>query len=142
MDARRCLRKLRGSITVDHVAKVSASPVPATGCQCQRGAGAAVLSGCVRPATAREGRLTVTARVRHTRLRSGLLLLFCVVAGMGCCVSTSISLSHTHLRLFSLVCKVEPRGLIARRVTEMAQSTLDMVSTAVDYPLCEYSCFF
>lgn len=33
--------------------------------------------------------------------------------------------------------KVEPRGLIARRVTEVAQSTLDMVSTAVDYPLCE-----
>lgn len=29
-----------------------------------------------------------------------------------------------------------PRGLIARRVTEVAQSTLDMVSTAVDYPLC------
>uniref|UniRef100_A0A3Q4G6T4 Si:ch211-11n16.2 n=1 Tax=Neolamprologus brichardi TaxID=32507 RepID=A0A3Q4G6T4_NEOBR len=34
------------------------------------------------------------------------------------------------------VCKVEPRGLIARRVTEVAQSTLDMVTTAVDYPLC------
>ncbi|XP_061574976.1 zinc finger FYVE domain-containing protein 1 [Cololabis saira] len=34
------------------------------------------------------------------------------------------------------VCKVEPRGLIARRVTEVAQSTLDIVSTAVDYPLC------
>uniref|UniRef100_A0A667Y1L0 Si:ch211-11n16.2 n=1 Tax=Myripristis murdjan TaxID=586833 RepID=A0A667Y1L0_9TELE len=34
------------------------------------------------------------------------------------------------------VCNVEPRGLIARRVTEVAQSTLDMVSTAVDYPLC------
>uniref|UniRef100_A0A3Q3WK95 FYVE-type domain-containing protein n=1 Tax=Mola mola TaxID=94237 RepID=A0A3Q3WK95_MOLML len=31
---------------------------------------------------------------------------------------------------------VEPRGLIARRVTEVAQSTLNMVSTAVDYPLC------
>uniref|UniRef100_A0A8C6T3U0 Si:ch211-11n16.2 n=1 Tax=Neogobius melanostomus TaxID=47308 RepID=A0A8C6T3U0_9GOBI len=31
---------------------------------------------------------------------------------------------------------MEPRGLIARRVTEVAQSTLDMVSTAVDYPLC------
>ncbi|CAG06442.1 unnamed protein product, partial [Tetraodon nigroviridis] len=30
----------------------------------------------------------------------------------------------------------EPRGLIARKVTEVAQSTLDMVSTAVDYPLC------
>ena len=51
-------------------------------------------------------------------------------------------ISHTHLLLFSLVCKVEPRGLIARRVTEMAQSTLDMVSTAVDYPLCECSCNF
>ncbi|XP_039880040.1 zinc finger FYVE domain-containing protein 1 isoform X2 [Simochromis diagramma] len=36
----------------------------------------------------------------------------------------------------SQVCKVEPRGLIARRVTEVAQSTLDMVTTAVDYPLC------
>lgn len=32
---------------------------------------------------------------------------------------------------------MEPRGLIARRVTEVAQSTLDMVTTAVDYPLCE-----
>uniref|UniRef100_A0A8C2WZG7 Si:ch211-11n16.2 n=1 Tax=Cyclopterus lumpus TaxID=8103 RepID=A0A8C2WZG7_CYCLU len=31
---------------------------------------------------------------------------------------------------------VDPRGLIARRVTEVAQSTLDMVTTAVDYPLC------
>lgn len=47
--------------------------------------------------------------------------------------------SHTHL--VCLVCKVEPRGLIARRVTEVAQSTLDMVTTAVDYPLCEH-CFF
>lgn len=37
----------------------------------------------------------------------------------------------------SVVSKVEPRGLIARRVTEVAQSTLDMVTTAVDYPLCE-----
>uniref|UniRef100_A0A1A8FT93 FYVE-type domain-containing protein n=3 Tax=Nothobranchius TaxID=28779 RepID=A0A1A8FT93_9TELE len=36
----------------------------------------------------------------------------------------------------SQVSKVEPRGLIARRVTEVAQSTLDMVSMAVDYPLC------
>lgn len=35
------------------------------------------------------------------------------------------------------VCKAEPRGVIARRVTEVAQSTLDMVSSAVDYPLCE-----
>ncbi|KAM6958807.1 zinc finger FYVE domain-containing protein 1 [Aplochiton taeniatus] len=34
------------------------------------------------------------------------------------------------------VCQVDSRGLIARRVTEVAQSTLDMVSTAVDYPLC------
>lgn len=38
---------------------------------------------------------------------------------------------------FFLVCEAEPRGLIARRVAEVAQSTLDMVSTAVDYPLCE-----
>uniref|UniRef100_A0A8C7Y7P0 Si:ch211-11n16.2 n=1 Tax=Oryzias sinensis TaxID=183150 RepID=A0A8C7Y7P0_9TELE len=36
----------------------------------------------------------------------------------------------------STICKVEPRGLIARKVTEAAQSTLDLVSTAVDYPLC------
>ncbi|XP_076000034.1 zinc finger FYVE domain-containing protein 1 [Genypterus blacodes] len=36
----------------------------------------------------------------------------------------------------SQVCKVEPRGLIARRMTEVAQSTLDIVTTAVDYPLC------
>ncbi|XP_062329311.1 zinc finger FYVE domain-containing protein 1 [Osmerus eperlanus] len=34
------------------------------------------------------------------------------------------------------VSQVEPRGLMARRVTEVAQSTLDLVSNAVDYPLC------
>lgn len=34
-------------------------------------------------------------------------------------------------------CQPGPRGLIARRVTEVAQSTLDIVSNAVDYPLCE-----
>lgn len=34
------------------------------------------------------------------------------------------------------VSSTEPRTLVARRVTEVAQSTLDMVSTAVDYPLC------
>uniref|UniRef100_A0A672LZG1 Zinc finger FYVE domain-containing protein 1-like n=1 Tax=Sinocyclocheilus grahami TaxID=75366 RepID=A0A672LZG1_SINGR len=34
------------------------------------------------------------------------------------------------------VAVTEPRTLVARRVTEVAQSTLDMVSTAVDYPLC------
>lgn len=28
---------------------------------------------------------------------------------------------------------------MARKVTEVAQSTLDMVSTAVDYPLCKYT---
>lgn len=50
-------------------------------------------------------------------------------------MSLSMSFSHTHL--CSPVCTMEPRGLIARRVTEVAQSTLDMVSTAVDYPLCE-----
>ncbi|XP_061073816.1 zinc finger FYVE domain-containing protein 1 [Conger conger] len=33
------------------------------------------------------------------------------------------------------VTQVEPRGLMARRVTEVAQSTLEMVTTAVDYPL-------
>lgn len=49
----------------------------------------------------------------------------------------NVSLSHTHI-----VCKVEPRGLIARRVTEVAQSTLDIVTTAVDYPLCEYDAFY
>ncbi|XP_076138483.1 zinc finger FYVE domain-containing protein 1 [Alosa pseudoharengus] len=32
--------------------------------------------------------------------------------------------------------QLEPRALMARKVTEVAQSTLDMVSTAVDYPLC------
>ncbi|XP_062872882.1 zinc finger FYVE domain-containing protein 1 isoform X2 [Trichomycterus rosablanca] len=32
--------------------------------------------------------------------------------------------------------QTEPKTLVARRVTEMAQSTLNMVSTAVDYPLC------
>lgn len=37
-----------------------------------------------------------------------------------------------------VVSVVEPRGLMARRLTEVAQSTLDMVTTAVDYPLCEY----
>uniref|UniRef100_W5NB36 Si:ch211-11n16.2 n=1 Tax=Lepisosteus oculatus TaxID=7918 RepID=W5NB36_LEPOC len=31
--------------------------------------------------------------------------------------------------------EAEPRGLIARRVTEVAQSTLNLVTTAVDYPL-------
>ncbi|XP_067364305.1 zinc finger FYVE domain-containing protein 1 isoform X1 [Channa argus] len=36
----------------------------------------------------------------------------------------------------SQACKVEPSGLIARKVTEVAQSTLDIVTTAVDYPLC------
>lgn len=35
------------------------------------------------------------------------------------------------------VANTETRTLVARRVTEVAQSTLDMVSTAVDYPLCE-----
>ncbi|XP_048017459.1 zinc finger FYVE domain-containing protein 1 [Megalobrama amblycephala] len=34
------------------------------------------------------------------------------------------------------VANTETRTLVARRVTEVAQSTLDMVSTAVDYPLC------
>ncbi|KAM7399680.1 hypothetical protein PAMP_018928 [Pampus punctatissimus] len=36
----------------------------------------------------------------------------------------------------SEVCTVEPQVLIARRVTEVAQSTLDMVTATVDYPLC------
>lgn len=39
--------------------------------------------------------------------------------------------------LFPAVAQTEPKALVARRVTEMAQSTLDMVSTAVDFPLCE-----
>ena len=55
-----------------------------------------------------------------------------------CCISRL--LFHVYTLCFS-VCKVEPRGLIARRVTEVAQSTLNMVSTAVDYPLCKRSCF-
>lgn len=63
-----------------------------------------------------------------------------VIAAFACCTSVSFSVSHTYTHLFSSVCKVEPRGLIARRVTEVAQSTLDMVTTAVDYPLCECSC--
>ena len=53
------------------------------------------------------------------------------------CLFPSLTRVNT---LFFSVCKVEPRGLIARRVTEVAQSTLDMVTTAVDYPLCECSC--
>lgn len=57
-------------------------------------------------------------------------------------VSLPMSFSHTHSHLCSPVCKMEPRGLIARRVTEVAQSTLDMVSTAVDYPLCECTSIF
>ncbi|XP_007234581.2 zinc finger FYVE domain-containing protein 1 [Astyanax mexicanus] len=36
----------------------------------------------------------------------------------------------------SQVAQTEPRALVARRVTEVAQSTLDLVSNAVDYPLC------
>ncbi|XP_072546828.1 zinc finger FYVE domain-containing protein 1 [Salminus brasiliensis] len=36
----------------------------------------------------------------------------------------------------SQVSQTEPRTLVARRVTEVAQSTLDLVSNAVDYPLC------
>lgn len=42
-----------------------------------------------------------------------------------------------HYILSPAVAVTEPRTLVARRVTEVAQSTLDMVSTAVDYPLCE-----
>lgn len=42
-----------------------------------------------------------------------------------------------HHILSPAVAVTEPRTLVARRVTEVAQSTLDMVSTAVDYPLCE-----
>ncbi|KAM9468487.1 zinc finger FYVE domain-containing protein 1 [Clarias gariepinus] len=34
------------------------------------------------------------------------------------------------------VAQMEPKALVARRMTEMAQTTLNMVSTAVDYPLC------
>ncbi|XP_066518536.1 zinc finger FYVE domain-containing protein 1 isoform X2 [Hoplias malabaricus] len=34
------------------------------------------------------------------------------------------------------VSQTEPRTLVARRVTEVAQSTLNIVSNAVDYPLC------
>ncbi|KAM8854050.1 zinc finger FYVE domain-containing protein 1 [Synchiropus picturatus] len=36
----------------------------------------------------------------------------------------------------SQVSNLEPQGLLARKVTEVAQTTLDIVSTAVDYPLC------
>lgn len=65
MAVRRCSMRWRGSITVVHVARVSAILAPATGCLCQRGAGAAPLSGCVRPAIAREDQLTPTTRVTH-----------------------------------------------------------------------------
>lgn len=65
MGVRRCLRRQRGSITVDPVVRVSVIPAPAIGCQYRRGAGAVALLGCVRPVTDREGRLTPTARVRH-----------------------------------------------------------------------------
>lgn len=41
------------------------------------------------------------------------------------------------LLLFPEVAQTEPKALVARKVTEVAQSTLDMVSTAVDYSLCE-----
>lgn len=64
---RRCSRRPRGSITADHVARGSAIPAPATGCRCQREAGAASLSGCVRRATDREGQLILTARVRQLK---------------------------------------------------------------------------
>lgn len=60
----RCLWRRRGSTTVDHVVRVSATPAPVTGCPCQRGAGAVALSGCVRPVTDREDRWKPTARVR------------------------------------------------------------------------------
>lgn len=43
------------------------------------------------------------------------------------------------LLLLPEVSQTEPRTLVARRVTEMAQSTLHMVSNAVDYPLCKYA---
>lgn len=70
---RRCSQRRKGNTTVDHAARVSAIPAPATGCLCQREAGAAVLSGCVRPATDREGQLTPTARVRHLQPISGCI---------------------------------------------------------------------
>lgn len=59
------LRKRSGSTTVVPVARASATCVLATGCQCQRGAGVAAPSGCVRPAIVREDRLKPTVRVRH-----------------------------------------------------------------------------
>ncbi|KAI5625494.1 zinc finger FYVE domain-containing protein 1 isoform X1 [Silurus asotus] len=34
------------------------------------------------------------------------------------------------------VAQAEPKALVARKMTEMAQSTLNVVSSAVDYPLC------
>lgn len=67
-----------------------------------------------------------------------MLIVNIVIAAF---VETCVFLSHIYTPLFCfVVCKVEPRGLIARRVTEVAQSTLDMVTTAVDYPICECSC--
>lgn len=74
MGVRRCLKRQRGSITVDLVVRVSVIPAPAIGCQYQREAGAVVLLGCVRPVTAREGRPTPTARVSNVHTVSRLHL--------------------------------------------------------------------
>lgn len=60
---RRCLWKQRGSTTADHAVRGSATPVPVTGCPCQNEAGVAVPSGCARPATSKEHRLMLAARV-------------------------------------------------------------------------------
>lgn len=63
-----------------------------------------------------------------------------VLSKLNCYFIVFSVLCCTCVSLFPSVCKVEPRGLIARRVTEVAQSTVHMVTTAVDYPLCESSC--
>lgn len=67
MDARKSSRRRIGSITVDHAARVSVIPAPTTGCRCHSGAGEAVLSGCVSPATRGEDPPIPTARVRPTQ---------------------------------------------------------------------------
>lgn len=130
MAVRRCSWRQRGSTTADPAGRASATPVPGTGCRCQNEAGAAVLSGCARPATSR-GRQLWTARVRRPWSLLSEQTWAALYIHRGATAGTLMPL------LCVPVCKAEPRGVIARRVTEVAQSTLDMVSSAVDYPLCE-----
>lgn len=136
MAVRRCLWKQSGSTTADHVVRGSATPVPVSGCPCQNEAGVAVLSGCARPATSKEHQLMLTARVSlHSSACTFLKQKIIIVTPHF--YRKKLLIHDFMCPICFLVCEAEPRGLIARRVTEVAQSTLDMVSTAVDYPLCE-----